>query len=266
MLESFNVKDKVIIITGATGMLGSVCAREFSLERAKVVLVDLDQELCENRAEELADRYGAKALGIQCDVTNKKNIEEMVEEVVSKYHQINVLMNNAAIQTDNFFAPFEEYSIDDWQKVMSVNVTGMFLCSQRVAEEMKRTGSGSIINIASIYGVVAPDHRIYEGALYKGRHINTPLVYSTSKGAVISLTRYLAVYLARYNIRVNSVTPGGIYSGQDDTFFKKYSARCPLGRMAEPEEIFHSVQFLASDASSYITGHNLIVDGGWTVW
>ena len=149
---------------------------------------------------------------------------------------------------------------------MGVNVNGMFLCCQTVAREMEKNRAGSIINISSIYGMVAPDQRIYQGSFYEGREINTPLIYSTSKGAVISLTRYLATYLAKYGIRVNTVTPGGVYSGQNEMFVKKYSEKCPLGRMAQPEEIFSAVYFLASDASSYITGHNLIVDGGWSVW
>ena len=131
---------------------------------------------------------------------------------------------------------------------------------------MERRRAGSIINISSIYGVVAPDQRIYTGAIHQGKEINTPPVYSTTKGAVISLTRYLATYLAKYGIRVNTVTPGGVYNGQNETFVARYSERCPLGRMAEPDEVFSAVYFLASDASSYITGHNLVVDGGWTVW
>ena len=137
---------------------------------------------------------------------------------------------------------------------------------QAVVKEMKREGKGSIINIASIYGVVAPDQRIYQGAILQERRINTPLVYSTSKAAVVGLTRYLASYLAQSGIRVNAVTPGGVYSGQNEAFVRNYSERCPMGRMANPEEIFSAVYFLASDASSYITGHNLIVDGGWTIW
>ena len=190
----------------------------------------------------------------------------MVQKAVSKYDHVDVLINNAATQTEHFFEPFEEYPLEDWNKVMSVNITGMFLCCQAVAKEMERKRSGSIINIASIYGVVAPDQSIYRGAIYRGKQINTPAVYSTSKGAVISLNRYLASYLAQYGIRVNTVTPGGVYSGQNEAFVRKYSEKCPLGRMAEPEEVFNAVHFLASDASSYVTGHNLIVDGGWTIW
>ena len=266
MLGSFSVKGKVIIITGALGLLGSTYVEGFSQEGANVVIVDLNAGLCNQKAEETAQRYGTESLGIGCDIANKEEVERMVKIVVSKYGRIDVLINNAAIQTEHFFAPFEEYSVEDWDKVMSVNVTGMFLCSQAVGKEMEKKEKGSIINVSSIYGVVAPDQRIYDGAFYSGRQINTPPVYSTSKGAVISLTRYLATYLAKYGIRVNTVTPGGVYSGQNEIFVNKYSERCPLGRMAKPEEIFNAVYFLACDASSYITGHNLIVDGGWMIW
>ena len=266
MLESFSTKDKVIIITGALGILGDTYTEGFSQQGANIAIVDLDAELCEQKAKEIAQKYGTEPLGIGCDITNKKKVEDMVQTVLSKYKLVDVLVNNAAIQTENFFEPFEEYPTEDWDKVMSVNVTGMFLCCQAVAKEMKRERSGSIINIASIYGVVAPDQRLYQGAIYRGGQINTPAVYSASKGAVISLTRYLASYLAEYGIRVNAVTPGGVYSGQNEAFVRKYSERCPLGRMGKPEEIFNAVYFLVSDASSYITGHNLIVDGGWTIW
>lgn len=266
MRERLSVKNKTIIITGALGLLGSVYSNGFSDNGANVVLIDLDDGLCRKKAEELSSKYGTDPLGIGCDITKPEEVEKTVKHVSRKYGHIDVLVNNAAIQTEHFFAPFEEFPIADWENVMKVNVTGMFLCCQAVAREMEKAVKGSIINISSIYGVVAPDQRLYDGAVYRGKHISTPLVYSTSKGTVISLTRYLAAYLAKYSIRVNSVTPGGVYSGQNDTFVKKYSEKCPLGRMANPEEIFSAVYFLASDASSYITGHNLVVDGGWTIW
>lgn len=266
MPESFGVKSKVIVITGALGLLGSTYVDGFSREGANVVIVDLDGELCLQRAKEIAEKSGTEPLGIGCDIVNREEVERMVKQVVSRYGCIDVLINNAATQTEHFFAPFEEYPIEDWDKVIRVDVTGTFLCSQAVAREMEEKQSGSIINIASIYGVVAPDQQIYQGAIYQGKEINTPLVYSTSKGAVISFTRYLAAYLAKYGIRVNAVTPGGVYSGQNETFVARYSKKCPLGRMAKPEEIFNAVYFLACDASSYITGHNLVVDGGWTIW
>ena len=265
MLECFSVRDKVIIITGALGLLGTTYTEGFTKEGAKVVVVDLDGDNCRKRAKEIAKKYGTKALGIGCDITKPEEVEKMVHKVIADYGCIDVLINNAAIQTEHFFAPFEEYPLKDWEEVMKVDVTGMFLCSQAAAKEMEKRKSGSIINISSIYGLVAPDEQIYEGAIYRGKKINTPLVYSTSKGAVLSLTRYLAAYLAKYGIRVNAVTPGGVYSGQNENFVKRYSEKCPLGRMATPQEVFHAVYFLACDASSYITGHNLVVDGGWTV-
>jgi NAD(P)-dependent dehydrogenase (short-subunit alcohol dehydrogenase family) len=266
MLENLNVRDKKIIITGAAGILGTVYAEGFSAQGADVVIVDLDGMLCQKKAREIGKKYGTRPLGIGSDITSKKAVAAMVQKVMSEYGRIDVLVNNAATKSENFFAPFEEFPLADWDKVMGVNVNGMFLCCQAVAGEMEKSKAGSIINISSIYGVVAPDQRIYQGSLYKGKGINTPLIYSASKGAVISLTRYLSTYLAPYNIRVNAVTPGGVFSGQNKTFVRKYSERCPLGRMAKPEEIFSAVYFLASDASSYVTGHNLIVDGGWSVW
>jgi NAD(P)-dependent dehydrogenase (short-subunit alcohol dehydrogenase family) len=266
MLENLSVKNKKIVITGATGILGSVYAEGFSQQGADVAIIDLDEKLCQKKARELGKKYGTKPMGIGCDITNKEAVKAMVKKVTSEYGRIDVLLNNAATKSENIFAPFEEFPLADWEKVMGVDVTGMFLCSQAAAVEMEKEKTGSIINISSIYGIVAPDQRIYEGSLYEGRSINTPLVYSTAKGAVVSLTRYLATYLAPHHIRVNTVTPGGVFSGQNETFVKRYSERCPLGRMAKPEEIFSAVYFLASDASSYITGHNLIVDGGWSVW
>jgi NAD(P)-dependent dehydrogenase (short-subunit alcohol dehydrogenase family) len=266
MLENLNVRGKKIMITGAAGILGSTYATGFSEQGADVAMIDLNGKLCQEEAIEIAEKYGTRPLGIGCDLTNKDAVKAMVQQVMAEYGRIDVLVNNAATKTENFFAPFEEYSLDDWDKVMAVNVDGMFLCCQVVAVEMEKSQAGSIINISSIYGVVAPDQRIYDGSLYKGKGINTPLIYSASKGAVISLTRYLATYLAPHNIRVNAVTPGGVYSGQNETFVKRYSERCPLGRMARPEEIFSAVYYLATDASSYVTGHNLVVDGGWTVW
>jgi len=266
MLEKFAVKDRVIIVTGALGLLGITYSQGFSQEGANVVLVDLDGEMCQRRAQEIAEKSGAQPSGIGCDVGDREAVGKMVEQVIARYGRIDVLINNAAVQTERFFTPFEEYPIEDWNEVTRVNLTGMFLCSQAVAGEMEKRRAGSIINISSIYGVVAPDQRIYTGAIHQGKEINTPLVYSTTKGAVISLTRYLATYLAKYGIRVNTVTPGGVYNGQNEAFVASYSEKCPLGRMAKPGEIFNAVYFLASDASSYITGHNLVVDGGWTVW
>jgi NAD(P)-dependent dehydrogenase (short-subunit alcohol dehydrogenase family) len=177
-----------------------------------------------------------------------------------------VLVNNAATKSENFFAPFEDFPIEDWEAVMRVNTTGVMLGCQEFGSGMAQRGRGSIINILSIYGIVAPDQRIYDGSEYEGRAINTPAVYSASKAAVWGLTRYLASYWGRQGVRVNAVTPGGVFSGQNDTFVKRYGERAPLGRMAQRDELCGALIYLASPASSYVTGHNLVVDGGWTVW
>ncbi|MFM8852632.1 MAG: SDR family oxidoreductase, partial [Acidimicrobiaceae bacterium] len=183
--------------------------------------------------------------------------------------RIDILLNNAASKGsdfDQFFAPFETYSLQTWREVMAVNIDGLFLVAQSVGNQMKAQGGGSIVQISSIYGVVAPDQRIYEGSEYNGRAINTPAVYSVSKAAVLGLTSYLSTYWADSKIRVNTLTPGGIASGQNAEFNKKYSNRVPLGRMGEATELTGALIYLASDASSYVTGQNIIVDGGLSTW
>jgi NAD(P)-dependent dehydrogenase (short-subunit alcohol dehydrogenase family) len=184
-----------------------------------------------------------------------------------------VLHNNAAAKNrdlHDFFAPFEEVSLAAWREVMAVNIDGMFLVAQAVGRLMVEQGvGGSIIQTASTYGVVGPDQRIYDGRTYDGRKMSSPAVYSTSKAAVIGLTRYLATYWAPQRIRVNSLTPGGIddeASKVDAAFGAIYSSRVPLGRMAAADDMVGAVVYLASDAASYVTGHNLVVDGGWTTW
>ena len=194
----------------------------------------------------------------------------MVGQVTKQFGEIHVLHNNAASKSSNlktFFAPFEEYTLDQWREVTKVNIDGMFLVAQAVGKKMvEQNKGGSIIQTASVYGLLGPDPRIYEGSSYMDHTINTPGVYSTSKAAVIGLTKYLATYWANKNIRVNCLTPGGVESGQNDIFKNKYSNRVPLGRMSQPEEMVSALLFLASDASSYVTGQNIIIDGGLSAW
>ena len=194
----------------------------------------------------------------------------MVDEVMKQFGDIHILHNNAASKSSNleaFFAPFEEYTLGQWREVTKVNLDGMFLVAQAVGRKMvEQNKGGSIIQTASIYGLLGPDSRIYEGSSYMGISINTPAVYSATKAAVIGLTKYLATYWADKNIRVNCITLGGAESGQNDTFKKKYSNRVPLGRMAQPEEMVGALLYLASNASNYVTGQNIIVDGGLSAW
>lgn len=268
--QLFSLNEKTAIVTGGIGILGQRFSRGLACFGAKVVVVDLDEASAQAFACELTTTYGVQAVGIGCDVSESSAVAEMVQRVVEHFGEIHILHNNAASKSDNmdaFFAPFEEYDLHEWRKIMSVNIDGMFLVAQAVGKQMVMQGiGGSIIQTASIYGVVAPDQRIYEGSFYMERPINTPAVYSVSKAAVIGLTKYLSSYWAVHNIRVNTLTPGGVESGQNDEFKKRYSVRVPMGRMAEQDEMVGALIYLASDASSYITGQNIIVDGGLSAW
>ena len=269
---SFSLEKKAAVVTGALGILGRHFCRGLAEAGAGVAVVDLDEEAAALFAAELSEKYGTPAVGIGCDITSAESVGSMVARVRDALGGINILHNNAAASKsgehgDRWFAPFEEYMLEEWRRIMAVNIDGMFLVAQAVSSEMIRQGrGGSIIQTSSIYGIVAPDQRIYEGSEYMGRRINTPAVYSASKGAVVSLSRYLSTYLAPHGIRVNTITPGGVRSGQNDTFIKAYSNRVPLGRMGEPEDMVGALLFLASDASRYVTGQNIVVDGGLSVW
>ncbi len=266
----FDLNGKVAVVTGGAGIQGQKITRGLAAFGADVAVVDIDGDAANHLARELRDEYEVRALGVRCDVSVPESVAQMTEAVCGELGGVHILHNNAATKTDNlddFFEPFETFSLKTWREIMAVNIDGMFLVAQAVGNRMieQRTG-GSIIQTASTYGLVGPDKRIYQGSRYMDRAINTPAVYATSKAAVIGLTRYLATYWADRNIRVNTLSPGGIGSGQNEEFARNYAARTPLGRMAERDETVGAVVFLASDASSYMTGHNLIVDGGWTAW
>jgi len=193
-----------------------------------------------------------------------------VAYVVDTLGAIDVLHNNAQGRPDDiasFFAPVEDFSFDVWRSIMAVNLDGVFLVAQAVGKHMiERGNGGSIIQVASTYGLVGSDPGLYEGSHYMGQRMNTPAVYSASKAAIVGLTRYLATNWAPHNIRVNTLVPGGIESGQNETFKANYATRTPLGRMAHRDEMVGAVVYLASDASSYMTGQMMVVDGGWTAW
>ena len=183
---------------------------------------------------------------------------------------VHVLHNNAASKSSDleaFFAPFEEYSPEEWRSIMAVNIDGMFHVAQAAGRQMIEQGTGgSIIQTSSIYGIRGSDKRIYEGSFYLDRQISNPAAYSTSKAAVVGLTTYLAAYWADQGIRVNTLTPAGVESGQNDAFKARYAARVPMGRMARADEMVGALVYLASDASSYVTGQNIVVDGGLSAW
>ena len=259
----FDLTGKVVIITGAAGMLGSRYAYGLSKQGANVVLADINFSECKKIEKDIKNSFETNPYSIKLDLTKIKSIESMVSNVLKKYSKIDVLINNAAYQGNPKIrtAGFEKLSLDIWQQAIDVNLTGVFLCCQNIGKQMLKQKSGNIINIASTYGLVGPDQRIYGKS---GQ--NSAAFYAATKSAILNLTRYLSAYWQRTGIRVNTFSPGGVENKQDTNFIKKYSSRTPLKRMARKDEYVGSLIFLASDASSYMTGSNLVVDGGWTAW
>ena len=268
LTELFSLKEKVAVVTGALGLIGKHHCHALADAGANVVVCDLNESECAKFASSLS----ALSLGISVDITNKKSVKDLKSKVISNYGKIDILVNNAALN-DKFEDPlaaleeskFENYPVEMFRKSLDVNVIGMFLCSQVIGTEMANRGYGSIINVASTYGIVAPDQSIYknekgEQTFYKSA------AYPVTKGAVISFTRFLAAYWGNKGVRVNTLSPGGVRDNQEEFFVKNYSAKTPLGRMAFPNDYKGALVFLASDASSYMTGANLVVDGGWTAW
>lgn len=253
--------NRAAIVTGGAGRLGPSFAEALLEIGAHVVLADRDNAKSRDVAGNLVKKFGPKIVFHPVDVTDAGSIEKLVSFTVKKWGGIAVLVNAAMSVGKHFYASLESYSWKDWQDVMNVNVGGVFLCTQKVVDVMKRQKGGVIINIGSIYGMVGADWRIYGKS-----GINSPAVYAASKGAIINLTRYFAVYLAQFGIRVNSISPGGVFDGQDAEFVRNYSSRTPMGRMLQRRELKGAIKFLAAEESSYVTGHNLVVDGGWTAW
>lgn len=269
--ERFSLSGRVAIITGGAGLLGTGYCHALASAGAHVVVADIDGSAAEALAEVVTKSSGRRALGLRTDVADPASVRTMVERALTEFGQIDALVNNAALDpkfdeahAGSHATSFEEFSQDAWQQALAVNVTGMFLCAQAVCRPMLAAGRGVIVNVSSTYGLVGPDQRLYQR---EGRPTEyKPVSYAVSKAAVIGLTRYLATYFAGKGIRVNTLTPGGVFAGHDDEFVRRYSARTVLGRMAEKEEMSSALLFLVSDASSYMTGANLVVDGGWTAW
>ena len=267
-MSQFRLENKTVLVTGGAGFLGHTFSLGLASEGARVIVVDLDLAQAEKTAATI-NESGGTAKAFQCDVSSESDVITMVASVKDEFGRIDVLLNNAASKgtdVDRFFDRFEDFKLEVWREINSVNIDGMFLVAREVGRIMVEQGGGSIIQTSSIYGVVGPDQRIYEGSEYNGRPINTPVVYSMSKAAVIGLTKYLATYWGEQGIRVNTLTPGGISSGHDSVFVNKYANRVPMGRMGSSEDLVGAIIFLASNESSYITGQNIIVDGGLTVW
>ena len=262
---------KVAVITGAVGLLGRAHCAAFLRAGATVIATDLDHDACERFAESLAAATEGSTLGWGADVTESASLERLREATLDRFGRIDVLLNNAALNDtfDETSGPasskFENYPLDLFRLAMDVNVTGTFLACQIFGVAMAARGGGSIINVASTYGLVAPDQSLYRRPDGSQTFFKSPS-YVASKGGVVAFTKFLAAYWGARNVRVNCLCPGGVFADQEAYFVSSYSERTPLGRMADAGEIAQAAVFLASDASSYMTGSNLVVDGGWTAW
>lgn len=271
VFEKFNLRGRAAIVTGGAGLLGVEFCRTLAQAGAGVVVADLNAEAAATVAAELRTQ-GYPVIHAALDVTQPESVQAVVEACVEDFGSLDIIVNSAAMDP-KFDAShlgqhgntFEDFPLEQWRQALDVNLTGVFLCCQAAARQMKaQGGKGSIINICSTYGLVPPDQRIYEKPGQPRQY--KPAYYTTSKAGVLGLTKYIAAYYAGTQIRANCLTPGGIYNQHDEIFTRNYSYRTILGRMAERDEMNGALLFLASDASSYMTGGNLIVDGGWTVW
>jgi len=244
-------------------LLGSEYALGLSEAGANVVLADLNIEKSKKLENIIKKKYNTTPLSIKVDVTNPKSIQNLIKKTLKKFKKIDVLVNNAILSEQGKFKKikFENYPLSLWNQVIDVNLTGTFLCCQEIGKIMKRQKNGIIINISSIYGVNGADQRIYANS-----GIIKSAAYSVTKAAIINFTRYLAAYWNRSGIRVNTLSLGGVEEDQDKIFKKNYNAKTILGRMAKKNEFVAALIFLSSDASSYMTGSNLVIDGGWASW
>ena len=268
--DKFDVDGRVIIITGGSGLIGKEYVRVLTELGAKVVICDID----EAAATALAKKVGTdKVLFVKTDISDKASVEAMVQQTIDTFGKIDGLVNNAAL--DPKFDPehaakhtltFENFPLEMWQQALDVNMTGMFLCSQAVAPHMLKQGKGSVVNVSSTYGMCGPDQRLYIKDDPDAPVSIKPVTYTVTKSAVFGLTKYLATYWGDKGIRVNTLTIGGVFNNHEDEFVRRYSYKTPLGRMAQADEYCGALVYLLSDASSYMTGSNFVIDGGWTAW
>ena len=264
--ELFDVSQEIVLITGVSGQLGVEYAQAFLERGSHVVGLDVKPSA---ESDLLSERYPAHYLFCTSDVTIKASLKKALIEITNKFGTPTVLINNAAIDSPPSAPPeengrFEDYPEDSWDRVIDVNLKGIFLCCQVFGAAMAKANRGSIVNIASIYGIVSPDQSLYDYRRNRGEVFFKPVAYSASKSGVLNLTRYLAVYWAKQNVRVNTLTIAGVFNNQEQVFLDAYCDRIPIGRMANVNEYTGSMLFLAGEASRYMTGANLVIDGGWT--
>lgn len=270
--EMFSLNGRIAVITGGFGTLGQQFSVTLARAGAKVVIIDTGSAPRKEMPEFAALRAERKVINFVADITRRDDLEKVLTEIEKACGAVpDILINNAALDSppdapaeEN--GPFETYPEASLDKIMDVNIKGSFLCCQVFGGAMARHGRGSIINISSTYGLLSPNQDIYEYKRANGQEWYKPAAYAVTKSAILNLTRYLATYWAKKGVRVNTLVPAGVFNNQDEEFLAEYCKRIPVGRMARPDEMNGAVVFLASDASSYMTGSTLAVDGGWTAW
>ncbi len=268
MFKNFSLKNKNIILTGAAGILGRELSQSFLDAGANLALLDINKTGLDELSKTLKIKEDNYFKTYLTDLTNEQDVNHIINLISKIFGSIDVLFNNAATKSkslDEFLKPFEEYSYDTWKEILNGNLSSMFLTTKAAGQIMKKQNFGNIIQISSIYAIVSPKKEIYKDSFYNGLPISSPASYSVSKSGVLALTKYLASYWGEFNIRVNSISPGGIESGQNKNFVNNYSSKTALRKMAKTKDIIGTAIFLSSDASSYITGQNIIVDGGFTL-
>jgi NAD(P)-dependent dehydrogenase (short-subunit alcohol dehydrogenase family) len=269
----FDLTGRVAVITGGAGLLGQQHAEAIANAGGIPVMADIHVDNLDEHSMEIKGRFGAQACVIQVDITNPESIHSLLQVIMDRYGRLDILINNAANNPkmektgEVEFSRLENFPLQQWQADLSVGLTGAFLCSQVIGSEMAKQKSGVIVNVASDLAVIAPDQRLYRkpGTPPEQQPVK-PITYSVVKTGLIGLTRYLATYWAESGIRVNAISPGGVYNGQPDEFVTRLSSLIPMSRMARIDEYQAAILFLCSDASSYMTGANLVVDGGRTCW
>jgi NAD(P)-dependent dehydrogenase (short-subunit alcohol dehydrogenase family) len=261
--ELMNLRGRVALVTGGAGQLGPGVCEVLAELGATVIVLDMQRERCEDVAHSLAGRYGVETWPLVVNLEHLEEVNAACDAIQQRFQKLDIVVNAAAMAGSSgveWAGPFTQQSIELFRRACTVNLLAPFLLVQRCADLLRLSGNGSIINFLSIYGVSAPDLRIYEGM-----EMGSPGAYAATKGGMLQMTRWLSTVLAP-QVRVNAISPGGILADQPERFVKNYSARTPLGRMGVEEDLKGTIAYLASDLSKYVTGQNLMVDGGWTTW